>query len=253
MNNLAIAFPDKSIKERKKIAKEFYGNLIDTFIETIKLISISAKEFDKRFIIKSPEVLKFINETNQSVQFHSGHFFNWEFVNLGLAKNLSFSWLGVYIPVANKVIDKIILKMRSKFGTILIPATTFRTKFHQYANTKYALGLAADQNPGSPDNNYWLLFFNKLTPFVKGPEKGAKRNNTIVVLTDFYKERRGYYAMELKVLTDKPNETVDGAITKALVSFIENAIKERPANYLWSHRRWKHQFNEEKHHHLLVK
>ena len=59
--------------------------------------------------------------------------------------------------------------------------------------------------------------------------------------------------MELKVLTDKPNETVDGAITKALVSFIENAIKERPANYLWSHRRWKHQFNEEKHHHLLVK
>jgi len=49
MNNLAIAFPDKALAERKKIAKEFYQQFTDTFIEVFKLISISEKELNKRF------------------------------------------------------------------------------------------------------------------------------------------------------------------------------------------------------------
>src|SRR5215203_5768158 len=39
MENLAIAFPEKTGKERKEIARRFYRNFTDTFIETIKLIS----------------------------------------------------------------------------------------------------------------------------------------------------------------------------------------------------------------------
>ena len=41
MKNLEIAFPEKSEKERKRIAKKFYHNLLDTFVETIKMISAS--------------------------------------------------------------------------------------------------------------------------------------------------------------------------------------------------------------------
>jgi KDO2-lipid IV(A) lauroyltransferase len=44
LNNLAIAFPEKSIAERKKIARKFYQYFTDSFIETIKFISISKKE-----------------------------------------------------------------------------------------------------------------------------------------------------------------------------------------------------------------
>ncbi|NDD16677.1 MAG: lipid A biosynthesis acyltransferase, partial [Chitinophagia bacterium] len=47
--NLAIAFPQKTAKERQKIANEFYQQFTDSFIETFKLISISDKNFDKRF------------------------------------------------------------------------------------------------------------------------------------------------------------------------------------------------------------
>src|SRR5665647_1629827 len=48
MGNLSIAFPEKTQSERKKIAKQFYKNFIDTFIETIKVLSMSDAEFDKR-------------------------------------------------------------------------------------------------------------------------------------------------------------------------------------------------------------
>jgi KDO2-lipid IV(A) lauroyltransferase len=33
MNNLGIAFPEKTTAEREQIAKQFYRNLIDNFIE----------------------------------------------------------------------------------------------------------------------------------------------------------------------------------------------------------------------------
>src|SRR4051812_21212006 len=49
MKNLLIAFPDKTEPERKIIAKKFYHNLIDMFMETIKMLSISDKTLAKRF------------------------------------------------------------------------------------------------------------------------------------------------------------------------------------------------------------
>ena len=49
MANLEIAFPEKSFDERKLIAKKFYKNFTDSFIEIIKLLSISPAQLHKRF------------------------------------------------------------------------------------------------------------------------------------------------------------------------------------------------------------
>jgi KDO2-lipid IV(A) lauroyltransferase len=48
MKNLEIAFPEKLNVERVKIAKAFYHNLLDSFIETIKLVSASRRFLEKR-------------------------------------------------------------------------------------------------------------------------------------------------------------------------------------------------------------
>jgi KDO2-lipid IV(A) lauroyltransferase len=83
--NLIIAFPNKTEKERKQIAYDFYQQFTDSFIETIKLLSISDKTFQKRFT-SNVEVLNNLYPTGQSVQIMAGHFFNWEFANWGVAK-----------------------------------------------------------------------------------------------------------------------------------------------------------------------
>ena len=77
--------------------------------------------------------------------------------------------------------------------------------------------------------------------------------NTAVVMMNYYKVKRGYYKIDFTVLTTTPEELPSGAITKKLIEFIEARIKERPANYLWSHRRWKWEFEEEKYGHLVIK
>lgn len=245
MKNLSIAFPEKTETERIRIAKEFYRNFIDTFIETIKLVSMSPAEFDKRLVINA-DVLNDLYATGQSVQIHSGHFFNWEFLNLGVAKNSRYPLLGIFTALSNKTFNRFITKIRGKYGTILISTAEFRTRFHQYTEQPYALGLVADQNPVDPANAYWVKFFGKMTPFVKGPEKGAINMNTAVIMADLYKVKRGYYRVDLTLLTTTPKETPKGFITKALVNFIEESVKKRPHNYLWSHRRWKFEYDAEK-------
>src|SRR5215213_6054346 len=47
--NLNIAFPQKTQEEKKIIAKKFYHNFCDTFIETIKLISADKTFINKHF------------------------------------------------------------------------------------------------------------------------------------------------------------------------------------------------------------
>lgn len=244
MHNLSIAFPEKTDQERKKIAFKFYRQLTDTFIETIKLISMSENEFKKR-LTTNAEVINDIYASGQPVQLHSGHFFNWEFLNLGTAYNCNYPFLGIYHDVSNKTMDRIMRKMRSKFGTILIPSHEFRHKFKSYTQQPYLLGLVADQSPSNPKQAYWIDFFGVKTAFVTGPEKGARQMNTAIVMANIYRKKRGYYHMQLSLLTKTPNDLPQGAITESLVSFIEDAVKERPSNYLWSHKRWKFKYSDE--------
>lgn len=249
--NLRIAFPEKTEQERKTIAKKFYHNFIDTFIETIKLLSITEKAFRKRFSCNI-EVLNDLYNGQQNVQIISGHYFNWEYANLGVALDSKFPFVAVYAPLSNKAFDGMIHKLRSKFGTLLVPANEFKNNFHKYAKDRYALVLVADQNPGVPSKAYWVDFFSKPAPFARGPEKGAKMNNTAIVYAYFYKVKRGYYRLNFELITTTPNDYPDGALTKLLVKKVEESVRQIPENYLWSHRRWKHAHLAEQYQHLMV-
>jgi len=244
MNNLSIAFPEKTQQERINIAKEFYHNFLDTFIETLKFISLSDKQFSKR-VTGNFGLLSELYATGQSVQLQSGHFFNWEYMNWAVPRNTPYPFIGVYAPIKNKAADKIMYDLRGRYKTILVSAYNFKSSFHQLSKSIYALGLAADQNPANTTRSYWVSFFGKLAPFVTGPEKGAVVNNTAVVFVHFYKMKRGYYHADFNLVTTTPKEYAAGELTKMFVRFLEECIRKKPANYLWSHRRWKHEFREE--------
>lgn len=243
LNNLAIAFPEKTDEDRKEIMKAFYHNFCDNFIEMIKLMSWSEKEINKRFK-GNAEMLNQWKDKGQSVQVVSGHFFNWEIANLGVGSVCEIPFVVVYMPIKNKAVDKLVYDIRKKTGSILVAATDFRNQVKELLKQQYALILVGDQNPGDPSKAYWLNFFSKPAPFVVGPEKGARRNNTVVIYADFYKVKRGYYEYQFDLLTTNPNSLAEGELTRMIVKKIENSIRQRPANYLWSHRRWKHAWNE---------
>jgi len=244
MGNLLIAFPDKTEKERKRIAKDFYHNLIDTFIESLKFISISKKQIQKRSTGEY-ELINDLAAKGLNIHIMAGHQFNWEYGNLLYAMNLKIPFVGIYMPISNKILDRIFYKFRGQFGTILISAQDFKNKMHTVFSKQYLLALAADQNPGVPHNGYWMNFMNKPVPFVTGPSKGAVKNNTAVVMVGFKKVKRGYYHFSTHLLTDDASKFTPQQLTLLYKNELEKIIRQDPANYLWSHRRFKFEWKPE--------
>lgn len=244
LSNLAIAFPKKTEEERNAIAREFYRNFTDTFIESIKMISISRKQILKR----SRCDFEYINELidkGRNVHIMAGHQFNWEFANLSYAMNLKIPFVAVYMPVANKIFNRIFFDIRKRYGTILISAWEFSSKMHSVFSNQYILALAADQNPSNPSKGIWLNFFSKPAPFVTGPGKGAVKNNTAVVYVAFEKPKRGYYSFRIVPITENGASHTPEELTILYKNALEDTIRRNPSNYLWSHRRWRHEWKAE--------
>ncbi len=245
MSNLAIAFPEKSLSERKKIASKFYHNLVDSFIEVIMLFSISDKRLDRMFE-GNVDLVNSMTDKGQKVQLTALHQFNWEVLNLIAAKKFTGRFVGVYMPISNPIFEKIFKNLRTRYGTELVSAHHFKRDFLKYENTpSYILGLVADQSPGSPLNAHWVNFFERPTAFVTGPEKGARIAQSAVVFAAMIKIRRGVYTIEFEKVTDNAALLAKGELTLRYARFTEKTIRRTPDNYLWSHRRWKHVYKEE--------
>jgi Kdo2-lipid IVA lauroyltransferase/acyltransferase len=244
MNNLLIAFPEKTEKERKKIARKFYHNLIDTFIETIKIISAPRKFILKRFT-GNWEVVNDLIATGRDIQVHIGHNFNWEWGNAAGSHHAKLPFIGVYMPIANKIFERLFYKLRSRNGTLLVRATHMKEDFLPYRNMQHILGLVADQNPGNPAAAWWFDFFGRPTPFIRGVAKGAINKNAVVVFAFIHKPKRGYYEVVFSVAEIAAADTDEITLTGKFVAYLENVVREYPAMWLWSHRRWKHEWKEE--------
>jgi len=242
--NLSIAFPDKTEKQRKEISKKFYLNFTDNFIETIKLISAGKKFINKHFTLDVEIFLK-LYEQGKTCQAHLGHNFNWEIANLGMGSLTPYPFLAVYMPVNNQVIDRVLMKLRTKTGAVMLAATQMRTEMLPYRDQKYLIALVADQNPGIPSKAYWLNFFGRPTPFVKGPEKAARANDSAVVFAHITKTKRGYYEAHFQLATKEPRSLPETELSKIYVRYLETVIKANPEMWLWTHRRWKHQWKPE--------
>ena len=128
-----------------------------------------------------------------------------------------------------------------------------RINFLPHQDKPYALALVADQNPGHPAKAWWLNFFGKAAPFVMGPEKAARMRDTVVVFGYFYPVKRGVYTFSAERITDDISSMQPGDLMKKYIKYIEDNVRQRPDNYLWSHRRWKHSFKNEYSENVLEK
>ncbi len=237
-DNLKIAFPEKTEKERRLIARRFYQYFTDSFIEMLKFISISKKGMSKR-TTGTFDIINRLLAEGKNVNLLCGHQFNWEYANLLYSAMLNVPFITIYHPLKNKTFDRLMLKIRSRFGAVLVSSESFGNKMHTVFKNQYALVLAADQSPSNPKRGYWINFFNCPTPFLVGPEKSAVRNKVPVVYVAFKRIKRGHYHFESVLLTENGGNTGRGEITGLYRDELEKAIRSDKPNYLWSHKRFK--------------
>jgi len=235
--NIKSSFPEKTEVERKKIEKQFYKNLADVVFESIKSLSISKKEILERVQINAPEVLMKPLKEGKSAFAFTGHQGNWEWLLLRWSITLVENNVGVdavYKPLSDKFFDRLMLKVRSRFGAEPLPMQNILRTILSHKNESRVIAMVADQRPSGDEKNIWTEMLHQETPFFTGPEKLVKKTKFPAVYAGMKRLKRGHYLIEMKAI-DTSQE-----ITKQYAQMLAMQIKEQPADWLWSHDRWKH-------------
>jgi len=238
--NLERSFPELSQAERKSIEKRFYRQFFDMWVETIKGAAFDPKKWNKRVYLKGIEQLNSLLENGQSAILMSGHTANWEWSGSALGTALNGQMTVLYKRPTGLSTNEVILSIRERHGVKAIPKDSALRHLIITKDTPQVIGIISDQNPVKSTTKYWLNFLNQETPFYQGAEKIALSLKFPVYYAKMTRQRKGYYQIEMIQLYDGFSEVSEGEITKHYASMLESTIRENPADYLWSHRRWKY-------------
>ncbi len=243
--NIANSFENLNEQDRIKIEKEFYKSFCDNFIETLKLMSASEKEMQSHITADYSELNEYL-ERNESCHIYLGHQFNWEWANAHIASNFkNENVFVVYKQLSSKTFDNLMLKIRSRFGSKMIESKSLKKEMTAYKDKKHILIFVADQNPSIPKRSFWTMFMSQQTPFISGTELYSASQKTPILFANIVRIKRGQYKFVITPLHVYNEKLQSGQITSVFAQSLENAIKKNPENYLWSHKRWKHKYQNE--------
>jgi len=239
--NLRKSFPELSDAELHKIVAKSYRNLADVLVEGLKTFTMTRKQIIARHKIINPEVANFYHNEGKSIIGVPCHYGNWEWGSISGGLQLLQSFVVMYKPFSNKWIDRFARWSRAKYESHLASIYETSSIFEKYHNKNSIFILAADQSPSNLKKAIWVNFLGQDTAFLQGPEVYAKKHNLPIIFVDIQRKKRGYYDVILDVITDKPRELPEGEITQLYARRLEAVIRKKPEDWLWSHRRWKHQ------------
>jgi len=239
IDNLHGSFPDLDENELHKLVSAIYKNLADITVESLKAFTMSARQIKQRHFIKNPELFEKYLTEGKSVIATPAHFNNWEWGSLSPGLFTKFNIVAFYKPLSNKYIDNYLKRSRSKYGTTLASIAKTAYTFEINAGIPSVYIMAADQSPTNRKRSYWVHFLGRDTAFLHGPEFYARLHNLPVLYADVQRVKRGFYTLDITVITENPAELADGEITRLYAEKLESAILENPGSWLWSHRRWK--------------
>ena len=238
-DNLLKSFPDLDKQVIQQITDKFYRNLSDVILEGIKAFTMSERQVLARYRIKNPELMNPWIEAGNGVICVTGHYGNWEWGTLSPPLQMPCKFAAFYKPMKDPRLDRFVRKNRSRFGTLLSPIRETTKTFEDNRGNGVIFLMAADQSPSNREAAYWADFLGRDTAFLHGPEKHARINNYPVVFAAIRRVKRGFYELELSVVAEDVLKLPDGEITKRFAEKMEALIRENPANWLWSHKRWK--------------
>jgi KDO2-lipid IV(A) lauroyltransferase len=239
LTNLRNSFPEKTEKEIHAIAEKYFRYLCDLILETLKTLTMTEKQARERCTFHNAAWLDKLYEEKRSFIIVMGHYGNWEWAGPSFTLNTNYQLVVIYRPLSHAYFEKMMVRMRTKFGTRITPAQ--QTLRDMVANRKEitATAFIADQT-ATWNNPYWTTFLNQPTNIFTGPEKLAIKFNYPVVFMNVQRPRRGHYEVIPELLFDSPKETAEGEISKTFTQRLEKEIIKDPSIWLWSHKRWKH-------------
>lgn len=240
LDNLKLAFPEREPQELLAIRKAFYRHMCDMLLESVKTMTIGADELTSRYQLLNIDFLRNL-EKKKSVLVLFSHYGNWEW-SIVVNKSIASEGYAVYQKLNNASFDALIKRIRARWNTTPInQKETVRTVMrNEQQGIRGVYGIVADQSPQLHLAQYWAPFMGVEVPIYVGPESLARRLGLAVVYAKVSKLKRGHYTLEFIPICEDGRKTAEHNITDSFLRLTEAQIRQAPAYYLWTHRRWKH-------------
>jgi KDO2-lipid IV(A) lauroyltransferase len=236
---LEKVFPDASDAERERIHKRFLKNFCDVVVEVLKSVSMTEAEMRAHVNIVNLSEARRHLDAGRSVMLVTSHLCNWEWLLHGVTLQLGYPVDAAYKPLHDQWAERLMLKVRSRFGARLVPAKELLADFLRRRGIVRAVAMNADQAPVSTDKRYWTQFLGQDTAFYIGAEQIARATRLPILYVAVRRIRRGYYEVELRPLWDGREVTEPNTVTERYARACEIDVLKSPADWLWSYRRWR--------------
>ncbi len=246
--NLALAFPELSRRERRRILIRSCENLGRTLMEIVRLAAMTDEEIRRRVSYSSGSLENWeeAQRHGKGILYITGHIGNWELLALG------HSLHGYPMRLAARRLDNPLLEtelndLRGRGGNKVSErgggGRRIRDMIKQLRGGGQ-VGILVDQYARG-SNGIMVPFFGKLAASHRGPAVLAARTGARL-LPSFLRRDAGkpgryqiHFGPEV-VLEPSGNAEEDvRSLTARLQAVLEAEIRSRPEEWFWLHCRWK--------------
>lgn len=243
--NICAAFPEKTPKEAKKIAKESLQNLILTCLEFL-WIRNNPEELENLVDHSAAdeiaeEGLKKVKEGKETILV-TPHLGNWEFSGRILAQIYHFQMATVVRTSRNIYLDKLISGGRNACGNVEIIYAKGGAKAMKNALRRgKTLGILIDQNVRLREGGIFIEMFGLPIPVSRAPAVLGRTHNTFFAVGATLRQPDGSFRAFLKTLPKETKEyESDEELIQALTDLSEELIRMAPEQYLWLYKRFQY-------------
>jgi len=248
LKNLEIAFPEKTLDERKAILKNAFRNMgrVMAYFSRFNRLSYdtmtSVIEYDP-----DPEFAAAYDATVAAGRGRivlTGHTGNWELHAFG------YPALFDCPPVTflsrrmdNPLIESMVAAIRTRLGNEQLDKENSAVPVLRLLRRGGTVGILGDVN-AHPNEGIFVPFFGIPTCTSTGMALLAQRSGAVIVpMLTVWDDEKGKYKIAYRRIIeplDTGNRKLDIERTTALcAAATESLIREFPDQYIWIHRRWK--------------
>ena len=242
MRNLALAFPEKSVAERKRILRGEFTSLGRQLAELCQFPRYTPENVDQVVVYDGLENYTQAYARGKGVLFLTAHFGGWELS--AFAHSLHGHWLHIVMrPMDNQYLDRLIQQYRTMHGNKTVAKDDFVRGLLAAMKAGETVGILMDTNM-TPPQGVFVDFFGVPACTASGLARIALRTDAAVVPGfTIWDQAQGKYRLRfdpgLELIRSGDQEADIVANTQMFTKVIEDYVRKYPEQWLWVHRRWK--------------
>ena len=240
LENLVDAFPGRTAKERKAMARAMFAHFGGLLLELIKFGTYSREQMLAATETEGEERLHQAQARGRGILIFTGHFGYWEL--LAIAHALRMEPMSVLArPLDNPYLHAVLEQVRTSTGnTVIYRQGAVRRMLRELAGGR-VIGVLIDQHLHSPDAVY-VGFFRRQAATTSALAALALRTGAPVIPVFALPLPHGRYRFIYEHPVDPPRADTPDAVrefTQRCTDVLEVYVRRYPDLWMWMHRRWR--------------